>query len=178
MITVKIISTSLGDLGKRLIKFAGFGSKDIQTAQHVFPFGIDSNPVKDWVAVYATTSNSGDKIIVGVINKNLLAGIGETRLFATDDKGTEKGYLWLKNDGTAEILGNDDNAVRFSKLEAGFNQLKDDLNTQIDKWNLFAAAYSPGSPTTLGTPPTAATVTNSTASISDAKIDTIKVPSS
>jgi hypothetical protein len=66
--------------------------------------------------------------------------------------------------------------ARFNELKAGFDELKADHNDLVSKWNAFAAAYVPGSPTVQGTPPTASTDTASTASIDDAKIDELEVP--
>jgi hypothetical protein len=54
--------------------------------------------------------------------------------------------------------------------------MKSDLNDMISKWNSFVAVYVPGSPTTVGLPPTLTgqNVTASTADISGCKIDEVK----
>jgi hypothetical protein len=66
--------------------------------------------------------------------------------------------------------------ARFNELKAGFDELKADHNDLVSKWNAFAGAYVPGSPTVQGTPPTASTDTASTASIDSSKIDELEVP--
>jgi len=171
---VKIISTEINDLTERVSKFLRFGLKDVQTALQTAPYGVDSNPIKDMIAIYGATSDKGKPVIIGYINQNQLADIGETRIFSTDASGNLKTFIWLQNDGIMEIAGDVDNMVRFSDLKSGFDELKSDLNDLKSKWNTFAAAYVPGGPTPVGTPPTASTSSISTASIDDSKIDKIK----
>ena len=116
------------------------------------------------VAVYGPSSEPGKTVIVGYLNKNQLAGIGETRIYSTDSDGALKTYVWLKSDGTIEVGGNTDFMVRYSKLEEAFNELK-------GKFNSFANAYVPGGPSAQGLP---ATVQPSNADITQAKIAEIK----
>lgn len=153
---VKIVSTSVDVLKRRVVKILRMGKSDIQTSFDVAPYGVDSNPIKDMIAVHAETGEKGKTVIVGYINKNAIADVGELRLFSTDSLGVEKKYIWLKNDNTIEIGGNSDNMVRFSALEAAFNQLKSEFNAHVHASN--------------GTPPTVP----STADVSGAKINEIK----
>lgn len=171
---VKIISTEVNALAERVVKFLRFGLNDVQTAVQAAPYGVDSNPIKDMIAIYGATSDKGKPVIIGYINKNQLADVGEHRIFSTDENGVLKTYIWLQADGIMEVGGSVDFMVRFSELKAGFDELKDDLNDMKSKWNTFAAAYVPGGPTPVGTPPTASTSSVSTASINDSKIDEIK----
>jgi len=161
---VKTISTEFGNANRRIVKILGFGKKDIQTPYESMPFGFDSNPTEGMVALQANTGELGKTAIIGYINVNQLAEVGELRLYSTDENGVEKAYIWLKNDENIEIGGNTDFMVRYSALETAFNELQ-------QKYNTFAAAYVPGGPTSVGLPPTAQT---STGNISAAKIDNIK----
>jgi hypothetical protein len=161
---VKVFSTEVDNLKRRVVKFLRYGSSDFQTSLEAGPFGFDSNPIKDMVAIYAESGTKGKTLIVGYLNKNQVANVGEVRLYSTDENGQQKMYAWLKNDGTMELGGDSDHLVRFSKLEEGFNKLRDDFNT-------FAQAYTPGGPSSVGTPPT---IMQSQASIADAKINEIK----
>lgn len=149
---VKILSTSVDVLKRRVVKILRMGKSDIQTSFDVSPYGVDSNPIKDMIAVHAETGEKGKTVIVGYINKNAIADVGELRLFSTDNLGVEKTYFWLKNNGDIEVGGASDNMVRYSALEVAFNTLLADLNST-------RAA--------LGLPP-------STANISGAKINEIK----
>lgn len=171
---IKVISTEIDDLQRRVIKFLRYGKSDVQTSEQVSPFGIDSNPLKDMIAIYAPSSVRGGNVVLGYLNKNQLAAIGETRLFSEDPNGDLSTYLWIKNDGTIEVGGNTDFMVRYTALESSFNELKDDLNNHIQNYNSFANAYVPGSPTVTGLPPTATASTESAADITGAKIEEIK----
>lgn len=126
--TTKLISTSIDDLKRRVCKVLRFGNSDVQTALEVTAYGIDSNPIKDMIAIYGETSVKGQVVIIGYLNKNQKAEPGELRLFSTDANGAEKGYIWLKNDGIAEILGNSNFAVKYKELEKAFNDLQKSHN--------------------------------------------------
>ena len=165
MIQIKIKSTFI-EAKRLIIKFIGFTKDDARTAPQAAPYGDDSNPIDGMRAIYCKTSSNGADVVIGYLNINALAQPGEKRLYSTDASGTEKTYVYLKNDGILELNGNSDFAVRYSKLEDAFNELQ-------AKFNQFAAAYAPGGPSTIGTP---LTVDQSTADISLAKIETIKTP--
>lgn len=179
----KIISTEVSSLGHRVAKFLRFGKSDTRTAEQAAPYGIDSNPIKDMIAVYGLTDTKGDAVIIGYLNKNAIASPGEFRIFSTDEDGTVKATIHLKNTGITqltgdswEIGGNAKNLARYQELETAFNSLKDTVNTMTVRWNAFVAAYVPGGPSVVGTPPTLAgqTVNAPTADITGAKADNVK----
>lgn len=126
---VKTISTSIDSITRRIVKVLRMGKSDIQTSFSTAPYGVDSNPIKDMIAVYSETGEKGKTVIIGYINKNAHADIGELRLFSTDSNGSEKKYIWLKNDNTIEVGGSSDNMVRYSALETAFNIMLADLNS-------------------------------------------------
>ncbi len=161
---VEILGNTIDNLDRQIIKILGMGTDDVQEINQTAPFGIDSVPIKDMRGVLAGTASNGDALVIGYINKNAIAEAGETRLFSTDDDGQLQIALHLKKDGTMEIGGDSDFMVRFSALETAYNELQ-------GKWNAFALAYVPGSPATVGLPPT---LPQSTGDISAAKIDEIK----
>ncbi len=173
---VTVISNEVDALFQRIIKFRRFGKSDVQTSPQVAPYGTDSNPIKDMIAVYSATSEKGETVIIGYLNKNQLADIGEHRTFSTDEDGNVQFFVWLKNDGTLQLGGDSKHLARFEELKSGFDQLKDDLNDMKNKWNAFTLAYVQGGPSSVGTPPTLAGQDSqvSTASIDDSKIDEIK----
>lgn len=76
-------------------------------------------------------------------------------------------FLNLTDGTIAELMGNADFAVRYSELETAFNQLKSDF----DNHTHLVPGVTSGSFSATATAPT-----NSTADISGAKIDEIKVP--
>lgn len=178
---VKVISTSWDDIGRTLVKVLRLGNKDIQTPLEATPYGTDSNPVKDMIAIYSQTQTKGDAVIIGYLNKNRLADIGEHRLFSTDSDGNLSTYVWLKNDNTMEIGGDTDNMVRYSELKSAFDELKSDFNTFVTtKYNthvhpITVGGVTPGAGVGTGTStPTVSSGSPSTADISGAKITEIK----
>lgn len=171
---VKVDSTSFDSLKRRIAKFLRFGKVDVQTSIETGPFGTDSNPPKGMVAVYAKTESRGKTVILGYLNVNQLAAVGDHRIYSTDSNGGLKAYVWLKNDGTAEILGDGDNMVRYSKLEEAFNQLKSDHDDLVNAFNAHMHATAATGPPSIPTPGSGIPALPSTADISGAKIGEIK----
>jgi hypothetical protein len=168
---VKTISTENDSLRQRIVKFFRLG-RDVQTAVEVAPYGIDSNPIKDIIAIHAETAEKGKSVIIGYINKNQLAGIGESRIYSTDANGVLKTSIWLKNDGVMEIGGDTDFMVRYSKLEQAFNELKTDHNKLVDAFNAHVHPANGVIATVSAEPKIPADQSN--ADITLAKIDLIK----
>lgn len=178
---VKVISTKLDDeirnFPRRLIKYLRLGKNDVRESHQSGPFGTDSNPVKDTIAIYGPTLQSGKQVIIGYINKNQFAEIGEHRIFSTDSDGLEVFSLYLKNDGTAEFGGDADFMVRYNELESAFNELKGDLNSLITAYNshIHVTTATVGATAVPGIlSPTPSAGVSSTADISGAKITEIK----
>lgn len=168
----KTISTTVDSLARRVVKVLRYGRDDVQSGYAVAPFGVDSNPIKDMVAVYAPTGTKGETVVIGYINKNHIAGIGELRQYSTDEDGEEQFYLWLRNNGTIEIGGDAKNVARYQELETAFNELRDDFNTLVLIFN--GHSHSGVTPGGGITGVTTATGSQSAADITGAKIDEIK----
>jgi hypothetical protein len=167
----RVISTQLDSLNRRLIKVLRFGKSDVQTPFQALPHGIDSNPVKNWLAVYSETTEKGKSVIIGYINPDQLSEVGGTRVYSTDSDGAVQFAIYLRANGTCEMGGDSDNMVRYSELETAFNELKNDFNTFVNTtYNTHmhptAGVGAPSPPTVTGQP--------SSADISGAKIDEIK----
>ncbi len=159
----KTISSVIDNLTRRIVTVYLLGRTDVQEAIQSAPYGIDSNPIKDMVAVFAQTGERGKTVIVGYLNKNQIAAIGETRLYSTDEDGNVKISIYLKNDGTAELAGNEDNLVRFVPLDDFVGALNNFFNQQLP---LIASGIATGGGSY--TPGTA------NFNISGAKIDELK----
>lgn len=125
MISTAKVKQWFFEKGKRILKVSQFGAK---TAKVAAPFGDDANPIKDMTAIFAETSESGEPFILGYVNTDQLAAVGEKRIFSLKETGGLSTYIWLKNNGTIEIGGKADNAVRFSKLNEAIGT-KDSLIT-------------------------------------------------
>lgn len=159
----KVISTEIDSLTRRLIKVLRIGKSDVRTPFEAVPYGIDSSPIKDMVAVYSETAEKGKDVIVGYLNKNQLADVGENRMYATDANGNLKLYVWLKADGTMELGGTTDNAVRYQKLSDATTAYQNKIITELGK--ISAAIALLGGSYTVG---------DATFDISQAKINEIK----
>lgn len=130
MITLSKLDSAIIEGGKRILKVFEFG---VKTAKETSPFGIDSSPLKGMTAVYGNTSNNGDTVILGYIQKNQLAEPGETRFFSLDADGNLKAFIWLKNDGDIQLNGDDYSSVRFQPLKDAIAQLDQKINTELTK---------------------------------------------
>ena len=120
MITNSIVDSTTTEDGMRMIKVDQFGAKEPYECS---PYGFDSNPVKDMTAIYADTSENGEPIIIGYVNENQLADVGEIRLY-----NSNKGYVWLRKDDTIELNGD-------SRTIVAFIDLKTELENTIVKVN-------------------------------------------
>src|SRR5687768_844077 len=155
---IKILSTTRDSMGRIAAKFLRNGKSDVQETLLLSPFGIDSNPVKDFVAAHSETGVMGESVVIGFINPKGQALPGEIRIYSTDENGSAQIYLWAKSDGTIHFGGQSGNLTRFQELEAGYNELRDDLNALISAYNLHVHPAPGGTAS-----PTASTDTASTA---------------
>ena len=157
--------------GKELdsVKVQGIDNDNFTTQlfQH---HGIASNlPIDTKVIVIPFGNNRKNSVIVASKNYNIkiVQNAGETTIFSTDSDGLIV-KASIKLDDAGEIILNEgtDYAVAFEDLKIEFEKLQ-------DAWDTFAAAYVPGSPVLLGTPPTASP---SGSNIDNAKVDEVRIP--
>jgi hypothetical protein len=128
---VKVYSTSVDSVKRRIVKFLRFGKSDVQTSMQAAPYGIDHNPIKDMIAIYGETAKNGDTVIVGYINKNAKAAEGELRLFSTDANGNEQTFIWLTSTGVLQLGGNADNVVKYTPLNSGLAAFQAQIQAQL-----------------------------------------------
>jgi hypothetical protein len=142
--TAKVKQWSL-EKGKRILKLLQFGAK---TAKVAAPFGDDANPIKDMTAIYAETTVNGEPFVIGYVNTNQVAAVGEKRIFSLKEDGSSSTYIWLKNDKTIEIGGNADNAVRFLPLKTGISATDTAITAELAKiqaaFVTVGGVYAPG----------------------------------
>lgn len=138
-----ILTTYIKDVfireSKRFIQVMAMGPDDIRESYECMPFGIDSAPLDGMVALYAETSNIEEPVIIGYINENQLAKMGELRLYSLDNNGVQSTFIHLKNNGTVEFMGNTHNLVRYTPLNNGLQQFVQQMQTQL---TLIAAGIS------------------------------------
>lgn len=132
------ITDSLVEKSRRFIKFIGMGRDDVKKHRAIAPWGSESVPPKDAIAIYGHTSVNGETVVLGYINKDALAAMnpGESRIFATDANGSLQYYLHFKDDGTAELGGTGNWLVKYNELKAELDKLKTTVNTHTHTGNL------------------------------------------
>lgn len=147
--------------GKRIIKSKGIGGTAM-TTKECYPFGFDSQALEGWTAVYSSTANRDEDVIVGYINKGQLAGAGESRMYAVGSNGELVGFMWCKADGTLELNGSAYTAVRFAPLNTAIENKDTSINTELEKIALaitsLGGIYTPGTITTSLAPAESQTV--------------------
>lgn len=131
MLTGIVNSTSFNNAKQRLIKFIGWCKNDVKNPPECMPYGVDSNPIKNIVAIYIQNP-SGQLVVVGYLNVNQMADTGEFRTYATDSDGNLKGSIWLKNTGEIDILAT--GTPKKIKLNSGSSKavLGDKLTTVLN----------------------------------------------
>ena len=177
--TGKVLSSEVaankdGDTDVRLLTVELSDSDDIQTIEYYDDGGRDYRP-PDGAEVVVIDVSPSHRVAIAVddLFESTVAK-GEQELYSTDAAGTSKAAtVYLKNDGTIEILDNTDFAVRYSILKSGFDKPKADFDTFVTTvYNVHThtspAGGSTGVPAALGAA--------SPADISGCKIDEIKVP--
>ncbi len=174
MFLTKVISTSADAVSRFIIKVRRYGMNDVHTAYQANPFGFDSNPIANIRAAFSKTDDKSVKVIVGYVNTDQRANVGESRIFSTDDSGELKFYVWLKNDGTLLLGGDAGNLARYQELETAFNQLKSDHNDLVNAFNTHMHATAATGPPVIPTPGSGIPASPSTADITGAKINEIK----
>lgn len=137
MITLSKIRSTILKNGERIIKVLQYGAK---TVAEISPFGDDSNPVENMSALYADTAETGEPVIIGYINTNQLAAVGEKRIYSLKPDKTLSTFIWLKNDGTMQIGGDADNVVRYQKLDDALQAQKTLINIELTKVQVAIAA--------------------------------------
>ena len=162
MITFSKVRDFIIEGGKRILKVEEYGAK---TAKVSANYGDDSQPLKNMTAIYSPTAVNSEPVIIGYINTNQVAEEGEKRIFSQSLDGSLSFAIHLKTDGSCEIGGNVDNAVRFSALQSSLASSDTLLNAELAK---IATAIG-----SLGGVYTVATVATD---ISSSKINEIKTP--
>lgn len=136
---LRIASTAYNSLNQLVVKVRG--AKAAYTAEQYAPFGTDARPPKDMTAIYGRTEADGDDFVIAYLHKDLVAEIGEHRIFSTDADLAHKFSVWLRADGTllmgtSKVPGDYTNfAVKFNELKEEFDKLKADHNDLVSKYN-------------------------------------------
>ena len=139
MITLSKVRDFIIENGKRILKVQEYGAKTAKVAAN---YGDDSQPLKNMTAIYSPTAVNSEPVIIGYINTNQIAQEGEKRIFSQSMNGSISFAIHLKTDGTCEIGGDVDNAVRFSTLEGSLDASNIELNKELVKIQASILALS------------------------------------
>jgi phage baseplate assembly protein V len=175
MLVAKALIDKIDDSGQlQLVKISGLAGEVQEGIERVQNYGMTSVPPNGGEAVVVYLNGNRDHGVAVAVDsavdrpKDLRDG--EVELYSKHGH-----YLFFKNDGVAHLMGDADFAVAFNDLKAGFDQLKNDLNTFIT--TTFNAHVHPGvmaGPASTGPTPTPGIAT--AASIDAAKVDEVKLP--
>ena len=97
------------------------------------PSGDDSPPLPDDMGFFTQDESTGGVVNVGAIDQVNApeAEPGEKRFYARDSAGNIVAVVWLKADGTIELNGTADNAVRFLALDTALQLLVAAVNAAL-----------------------------------------------
>ncbi|MDA3816944.1 MAG: hypothetical protein PF486_06165 [Prolixibacteraceae bacterium] len=129
-----IIFGKVKEIANNFIKALIYGKSDVRTAPQSLPFGIDSKPVKDKIAVYCQMENRSKSVMLGFLSKSDKTNPGEMRIYATDQSGNEVFAIMMDNDGNVTFDGagvGTDNLVAYSKLNTGLSNQDTLINTEL-----------------------------------------------
>jgi len=138
MITLAKVRETFVEKGKLIIK--SLTLKGAATAKQVTPFGIDSNPLGNWTAIYADTTNAGEAVILGYINKDYITEQGEIRIYSIGDDQAVKAYAYARKDGVLELNGSAFSSVRFQNLKIAVDNNDTLINAELAKISAAIAA--------------------------------------
>lgn len=122
-----VISTSLDSFKRRLVKFY-ITKNNTQECKEAGPFGFDSNPFPKMKAIYAATAAKGRPVIIGYINLDQAAELGESRMYAMNGNREIVTFLWAKANGDILLGGDAKTLIQYEAMKTAFDQLKVDLN--------------------------------------------------
>lgn len=108
---------------RRIVQVSLF--KKAREIPQALPYGVDSAPVREMVAVYANTNDMGNSVIVGYVYKDAVAEVGSIRLYS------DNGYVHLRANGNLELLGTADNAMRYAAFNSVIQTYLTNQNTAI-----------------------------------------------
>ena len=161
-----------GENDRLLLQVQVTDADDVHTVEYMLSSGEDSNP-PDGAKVLIIDAGRAYKIAIAAddnIQPSMAAG--EKKIYSISDGGIAA-FINFLQDGTIEINGGNDFAVRFNELETGFNQLKSDHDNFIA--NIYGLHDHPTAPTgPVSTPSVLGSA--STADISAAKVEEVKLP--
>lgn len=145
MITYATTDTVEEEEDFRMIKVQEDGVKTPFIAED---FGSDSHPLKNMTALMTDTGADGEMAVIGYIDVDKVAELGEKRLFSLTPDGELSAYVWLKNNGEVHLNGDVDNLVKYNALKQKCDALQNFIQGELTKIQSgitsAGGAYTPG----------------------------------
>lgn len=167
-----------GDKNVLMLQCTMEEKEDVQSVELITQAGDDTNPPNGSAVMIL---EAGESYKIGIaVDDGIVPEVdeGDKKLYSID-AGVIKAFIKFLKNGDLELNGNADNAVRYSKLEEAFNQLKGDFDAFVDKYNphIHVTTATIGASATPGViSATTSQGVKTTADISDAKIDEVLMP--
>ena len=173
------------DVKTRLLQATMSEEDDVQTIELMSQSGEDSPPVNDAILLIAYVGDSTAFALAVDDGIEPRVEPGEKEFYSTDGL-IRLARLKFNKDKELECNGKLDNAVRFAELETAFNQLRDDHDLLVIKFNSLSALHdghvhdntTPGPSGSFSGLTVAGAITDipSTADMSDAKVNSVLMP--
>jgi hypothetical protein len=156
-----------GDKKSRVLQVQLANEDDVQSVELYRLPGDDQNPADDTRVLVITIGTSLAAVSAADVEADDTLEKGEREIYSTD--GAQRlAKIRLKADGSIVANDGEDWAVRYSALEAAFQDLQDTVND-------FLSQYVPGGPAAVGTPATGV-VLPSTGDITKTKVESVRLP--
>lgn len=146
-------------------------SNDIHTVEFMSSAGVDTNPANGSKVLIVDVGSAYKIAIAADDNIEPSSEEGGNGIYSVSS-GAIAAFINLLSGGTIEINGNNDFAIRFNEMKTAFDELKADLNTFIGVYNGHNHPTAPSGPVS----PPSAPGSSSTADMSGAKVDEVKLP--
>lgn len=96
------VSTAIKN-GYRFVK-TRISSAMVDDTKTANPFGFDSSPTKNYIAILTQTSSNEEPVIVGYLNpRTPELNVGDSIMYATDEDGNITTKVILRGEGDIEI---------------------------------------------------------------------------
>lgn len=182
MIGFRLVTFSGGSEVKKLgrstgnsVVGLGKGDNDRDYDPEIFAaHGIVSRPAKTTRGLVLQIGNLSITLAAYTYGIEPPENAGACKLYSTDADGAEQATVLLDDDGTVTVNSGEDWAVRYSKLEEAFNELKGQHNKLQAAYDAHThGGVDTGTGTTAMTAPSGAV---STADITPAKVEEVLIP--
>lgn len=173
------IETNLdGENETRMVSAELSSAEDVQSIELIGQNGEQTNPLDDATVIILEITKNW-KIAVAIkdlVEPDNTLERGEKKIYSLDSSNTIQACVRFKGDGTLILNEGTDWAIQFTEMKSAFDQLKNDFDAFVGKYNSHGHSYFPGPLAAAISSPTTDQGSTSTADMSNAKIESVQVP--